>query len=308
VLTTTTTVHLAHENDRHDRAADAKFGPERRTPEKCRKTRKSNATKAVSTCRHFRPYQVVRSSTPLGTFTTHQQRSEEAHRCKSADQLPLDRQRAAPDVSLPCEGAPVSPSATATYTTVRMLEKSRNLPRISISFHVQTAFPAGSCDPHLIPASRNPIRTARLRRLKTSRGNLCDAKYTANPPMFTSFRRVVRCLATCSDRRRTLEKRASLMLPRLCHHVGIFDPTKLCAPRPRLGLYTPHRQRSEGARGCKGNTSTRTTLRPAWYLQKVKSPAEEKKMEDFCREFGIIRPGWMCGGPQRMGMIFSSSH
>jgi len=76
------------------------------------------------------------------------------------------------------EGAPDSLSAAAMYTSVRMREKSQNVPWNSISFHVQNAWPAGKCDPHLITSSGIPIRTARLRRPNANRGNLCHAKYT----------------------------------------------------------------------------------------------------------------------------------
>jgi len=51
------------------------------------KMHKSNATKAVSTCRRFRPARVVRSSPPLGTLTPHQQRSEGSRGWKSVPQL-----------------------------------------------------------------------------------------------------------------------------------------------------------------------------------------------------------------------------
>jgi len=76
----------------------------------------------------------------------------------------------------PREGASVSPSAAAMYTSVRVRENSRDVPWYSILFHVQNASSAAKCEPHLVTSSRNPIRTVRLRRLETTRGTLCRAK------------------------------------------------------------------------------------------------------------------------------------
>ena len=33
----------------------------------------------------------------------------------------------------------------------------------------------------------------------------------------------------------------------------------------------------------------------------------KKKLEQLCREFGIMRRGWMYGGPQRTGIVFLGS-
>jgi len=144
----------------------------------------------MSTCRHFRPYQVVRSSPPLATVTPHRRRFEGARRyspgtsgpscLKKLDCLPSHADDSWWTVASPVRNRLARPSAIAES----FLDKDGILPG-DISF---TTMSATSSNTRSCPTSGPLLGTIRCQRALHSPG---DRRAGNNPAQGTAPRNAI---------------------------------------------------------------------------------------------------------------------